>query len=310
MDKCSHDTVIGTIEAIKLFLFAKKTAFIIGADEWLIKHAVRRRFPEIPGDNTEVGRDYLEKLIQYPIRIPPLSDLELTTYVNLLFTNLYADVGEFEHIRIGVLEEKNKDQFGFTFRLENAGDFINDVNDDLKEALLLSDQLVSVLAVGLNGNPRQTKMFLNTLLLRHQMAKSKGENLDKRILAKLMLLEYFKSETFKSFYQQQAKNQGMILELKLMEEAVFKDGDEKYEELSVEYQSYLQDSWIRKWLSSEPYLSDVNLQSYFYYSRDKLSVSGTNIQRMSSQAQDLYIKILNDSETVRNLALKESSSLS
>ena len=57
LDRCSPDTVIGTLEAIKLFLFAKNTAFVIGADERLIKHAVRRRFPEIPGDNTEVGRD-------------------------------------------------------------------------------------------------------------------------------------------------------------------------------------------------------------------------------------------------------------
>ena len=310
LDRCSPDTVIGTLEAIKLFLFAKNTAFIIGADERLIKHAVRRRFPEIPGDNTEVGRDYLEKLIQYPIRIPPLSDLELTTYINLLFTNLYTDIGEFEHIRISVLEEKNKDQFGFTFRLENANEFVTEVNENLKEALLLSAQLVSVLAVGLNGNPRQTKRFLNTLLLRHQMANSKGENLDKRILAKLMLLEYFKSETFKSFYQQQAKNQGIITELKLMEELVLENNDEKLDELPVEYQSYLQDSWIRKWISSEPNLSEVNLQSYFYYSRDKLSVSGTNIQRMSSQAQELFIKLLNDSETIRSLALKEVRSLS
>ena len=310
LDRCSPDTVIGTLEAIKLFLFAKNTAFIIGADERLIKHAVRRRFPEIPGDNTEVGRDYLEKLIQYPIRIPPLSDLELTTYINLLFTNLYTDIGEFEHIRISVLEEKNKDQFGFTFRLENANVFVNEVNENLKEALLLSAQLVSVLAVGLNGNPRQTKRFLNTLLLRHQMANSKGENLDKRILAKLMLLEYFKSETFKSFYQQQAKNQGIITELKLMEELVLENDDEKLDELPVEFQSYLQDSWIRQWLSSEPNVSEVNLQSYFYYSRDKLSVSGTNIQRMSSQAQELFIKLLNDSETIRSLALKEVRSLS
>ena len=310
LDRCSPDTVIGTLEAIKLFLFAKNTAFIIGADERLIKHAVRRRFPEIPGDNTEVGRDYLEKLIQYPIRIPPLSDLELTTYINLLFTNLYTDIGEFEHIRISVLEEKNKDQFGFTFRLENANEFVTEVNENLKEALLLSAQLVSVLAVGLNGNPRQTKRFLNTLLLRHQMANSKGENLDKRILAKLMLLEYFKSETLKSFYQQQAKNQGIITELKLMEELVLENNDEKLDELPVEYQSYLQDSWIRKWISSEPNLSEVNLQSYFYYSRDKLSVSGTNIQRMSSQAQELFIKLLNDSETIRSLALKEVRSLS
>ena len=310
LDRCSPDTVIGTLEAIKLFLFAKNTAFIIGADERLIKHAVRRRFPEIPGDNTEVGRDYLEKLIQYPIRIPPLSDLELTTYINLLFTNLYTDIGEFEHIRISVLEEKNKDQFGFTFRLENANEFVTEVNENLKEALLLSAQLVSVLAVGLNGNPRQTKRFLNTLLLRHQMANSKGENLDKRILAKLMLLEYFKSETFKSFYQQQAKNQGIITELKLMEELVLENNDEKLDELPVEFQSYLQDSWIRQWLSSEPNVSEVNLQSYFYYSRDKLSVSGTNIQRMSSQAQELFIKLLNDSETIRSLALKEVRSLS
>lgn len=310
LDRCSPDTVIGTLEAIKLFLFAKNTAFIIGADERLIKHAVRRRFPEIPGDNTEVGRDYLEKLIQYPIRIPPLSDLELTTYINLLFTNLYTDIGEFEHIRISVLEEKNKDQFGFTFRLENAGEFVTEVNENLKEALLLSAQLVSVLAVGLNGNPRQTKRFLNTLLLRHQMANSKGESLDKRILAKLMLLEYFKSETFKSLYQQQAKNQGIIVELKTMEELVLKNDEDKFDELAVEYQSYLQDSWIRKWLSSEPNLSDVNLQSYFYYSRDKLSVSGTNIQRMSSQAQDLFIKLVSDSETIRGLALKEVRTLS
>ena len=310
LDRCSPDTVIGTLEAIKLFLFAKNTAFVIGADERLIKHAVRRRFPEIPGDNTEVGRDYLEKLIQYPIRIPPLSDLELTTYINLLFTNLYTDIGEFEHIRISVLEDKNKDQFGFTFRLENANEFVTEVNENLKEALLLSAQLVSVLAVGLNGNPRQTKRFLNTLLLRHQMANSKGENLDKRILAKLMLLEYFKSETFKSFYQQQAKNQGIITELKLMEELVLENNDEKLDELPVEFQSYLQDSWIRQWLSSEPNVSEVNLQSYFYYSRDKLSVSGTNIQRMSSQAQELFIKLLNDSETIRSLALKEVRSLS
>src|SRR5690606_33637948 len=67
LDRCSPDTIIGTLEAIKLFLFTKKTAFVIGADERLIKYAVKRRFPEVPGENLEVGRDYLEKLIQYPI---------------------------------------------------------------------------------------------------------------------------------------------------------------------------------------------------------------------------------------------------
>jgi predicted KAP-like P-loop ATPase len=312
LDRCSHDTVIGTLEAIKLFLFVKNTAFIIGADERLIKYAVRRRFPEIPGDNTEVGRDYLEKLIQYPIRIPPLSDLELTIYVNLLFTNLFIDPGEFEYVREKVLEKKNEDQFGFRLNLDSIADFVIVVGEELKEALLLSAQLIPVLTVGLNGNPRQTKRFLNTMFLRHEMAKSSGEELNKRVLAKLMLLEYFKSETFRSFYEEQAKNNGVIPWIPNVEELskneVLKDDD--VDGLSVEQQAYIQDSWIRDWLSSEPSLAGIDLQPYFYFSRDKLSSAGIKVQRMSSQAQEVIRKLLNDAESVKNIALNEAVSLS
>lgn len=311
LDRCSYDTVIGTLEAIKLFLFAKNTAFIIGADERLIKYSVRRRFPEIPGDNTEIGRDYLEKLIQYPVRIPPLSDRELTIYVNLLFTNLYVDAGEFEFVREDVLKKKNEDQFGFTFNLDNIGDFVSVVGEELKEALLLSAQLIPVLTVGLNGNPRQTKRFLNTLLLRHKMAKSKGEELNKRVLAKLMLLEYFKSETFKTFYEEQARNEGLIPWIGTVEELLKKEvtKENEIENLSIEQQAYLQDSWIKDWLAFEPSLADVNLQPYFYFSRDKLSSSGIKLQRMSSQAQEVFRKLLNDAESVKNVALRDAASL-
>lgn len=98
------DTIIETLEAIKLFLFVPHTAFILGADERLVKYAVRRRFPELPGERAEVGRDYLEKLIQFPIRVPPLGRGEIESYINLLFTrkaNLAAD--KFEEARKCVL---------------------------------------------------------------------------------------------------------------------------------------------------------------------------------------------------------------
>ena len=85
LDRCSPETIIPTLEAIKLFLFVPKTAFIIGADEELVRYAVRRRFPELPGDRREVGRDYLEKLIQFPIRIPALGRAEVESYMGLLF---------------------------------------------------------------------------------------------------------------------------------------------------------------------------------------------------------------------------------
>jgi predicted KAP-like P-loop ATPase len=85
LDRCMPDTIIETLEAIKLFLFAHKTAFILGADERLVNYAVRKRFPELPGERVEVGRDYLEKLVQFPVRVPPLGRTEIETYINLLF---------------------------------------------------------------------------------------------------------------------------------------------------------------------------------------------------------------------------------
>ncbi len=86
LDRCMPDTIIETLEAIKLFLFVPRTAFIIGADERLVRYAVRRRFPELTGEKVDVGQDYLEKLVQYPVRVPPLGRAEMETYINLLFT--------------------------------------------------------------------------------------------------------------------------------------------------------------------------------------------------------------------------------
>jgi hypothetical protein len=304
--------VIGTLEAIKLFLFAKKTAFIIGADERLIKYAVRRRFPEIPGDNIEVGRDYLEKLIQYPIRIPPLSELELTIYVNLLFASLYCDPGEFEFVRAAVIKKKNESQFDFRLSLDNIGEFVKKVEESLKEDLILSAQIIPVLAVGLNGNPRQTKRFLNTMLLRRHMAEFKGQNLDKRVLAKLMLLEYFKPETFKTYYRLQAENDGIIPEMDLMEKIAGSEEvkSSSVEKLSIEQQGYLEDSWILRWLVSEPSFTKTNFQPYFYFSRDKLSASGITLQRMSSQGQEVFRKLMENTAIIRNSGLKEAADLS
>ncbi|SFN53917.1 KAP family P-loop NTPase fold protein [Salegentibacter flavus] len=312
LDRCTHETIIGTLEAIKLFLFTKKTAFVIGADERLIKYAVRRRFPEIPGDNSEVGRDYLEKMIQYPIRIPPLSELELSIYVNLLFCQLYLEKKEFEPVRKTILRKKNEDQLGFSFNFNNANDFIKEVPDALKEALLLSEQLIPVLTTGLNGNPRQTKRFLNTLLLRSKMISGTREKFEKRILAKLMLMEYFKGETFKDFYEEQARNKGVIPGMKALEDLSENDSnglDEK-ENISSMYLDLMEDPWIKNWLASKPSLADVDLQPYFYVSRDKLSIMGTNIRRMSSDAQEIFRKLIHRSETIRGTALQASKNIS
>lgn len=305
LDRCSPDTIIGTLEAIKLFLFTKGTAFVIGADERLIKYAVRRRFPEIPGDSTEVGRDYLEKLIQYPIRIPPLNTIELINYVNLLFSQLHIDVGEFEIARGNILTEKQKKNFEFVFDINNADQFFNEIKDELKESFQLSSQIVPILSVGLNGNPRQSKRFLNALLIRYNMAKSKGIDLNKRVLAKLMLLEYFKPETFNSFHQLQGENGGVLPKIEVLERKAIgkEEADGEETKISTEQEAYLQDSWLKGWFGSEPSLQNIDLQPYYYFSRDKLAIMGLSLQRMSPGAQEFYKKLLSEAESVSSNAL-------
>lgn len=287
------------------FLFTKGTAFVIGADERLIKYAVRRRFPEIPGDSTEVGRDYLEKLIQYPIRIPPLNTIELINYVNLLFSQLHIDVGEFEIARGNILTEKQKKNFEFIFDINNADQFFNEVKDELKESFQLSSQIVPILSVGLNGNPRQSKRFLNALLIRYNMAKSKGIDLNKRVLAKLMLLEYFKPETFNSFHQLQGENGGVLPKIEVLERKAIgkEEADGEEIKISTEQEAYLQDSWLKGWFGSEPSLQNVDLQPYYYFSRDKLAIMGLSLQRMSPGAQEFYKKLLSEAESVSSNAL-------
>lgn len=335
LDRCLPDTIIETLEAIKLFLFVENSAFILGADERLIEYAVRRRFPELPGEKVEVGRDYLEKLIQFPIRIPTLCRSEMETYIALLFlgaSNVEPAKIASVHAWCMSAETIRSDRaFGYA----SAKELLGGVSSELEENLILSEQLAPLLATGLNGNPRQCKRFLNTLILRLQMAESRGIKLSKRILAKLMLLEYFRPETFRLLAKMQASQLGMPNELVIIESKMFikekpetkglkykgepveTDGKSKpvssekiaAPSLSPSVQSWIDDSFVSGWLELEPQLSKNDLRPYFYFSRDLLgTISGTT-KRLSPRAQEVLMKLMNDSEAVRGNALKDAKNI-
>ncbi len=218
LDRCNPDTIIETLEAIKLFLFVDRTVFIIGADERLVRYAVRRRFPELPGEKTEVGRDYLEKLIQFPVRIPSLGRNEMESYINILFTNLSElSPDQKQQARQAVIECEAESLFGVNFNLAKVRQLFGDVPAELSESLEMAQRIAPLLASGLNGNPRQCKRFLNMLLMRIAMANSRKQILKQRILAKLMLLEYFKPEFFRKLAIVQGKENGFPSQLRLLE---------------------------------------------------------------------------------------------
>ncbi len=222
LDRCLPDTIIDTLEAIKLFLFVKNTAFILGADEYLVKYAVRKRFPELPGERAEVGRDYLEKLVQFPVRVPPLGRAAMETYIALLFTDLALELSEDqrhqarEHAIKTNSENLSAVKFNLTIAQELYGEALPDA---LKEQLTIAGRIAPVLASGLKGNPRQCKRFLNTLLMRLEMATFRKVELQQRVLAKLMLLEYFKPESFRRLADLQTEQNGQPREITAMERA-------------------------------------------------------------------------------------------
>jgi predicted KAP-like P-loop ATPase len=81
LDRCLPHNAIHTLEAIRLFLFLPKTAFVIAADEDMIRHAVTQHFHN-PGERHVA--DYLDKLIQMPVRVPRAGVQEVRAYLFLL----------------------------------------------------------------------------------------------------------------------------------------------------------------------------------------------------------------------------------
>jgi predicted KAP-like P-loop ATPase len=338
LDRCSPDTIIPTLEAIKLFLFVPRTAFIIGADEELVRYAVRRRFPELPGDRREVGRDYLEKLIQFPIRIPALGRAEVESYMGLLFVTACAQLtpGQKDLVHQRVAEAGTAALMTASFNTSIAREILKPLPQGLEDDLGMVERIAPLLGTIMNGNPRQCKRFLNMLLLRLEMARSKGITLKQRALAKLMLLEYFRVESFRRLAEIQFAQDGATKELGQMEKIVRTTGDHEDKknkeeqpelisvgkklatkvsktndtgELSSEFTLWTADPWIREWLLTEPPLAGEDLRAYFFFSRDNLGLLGTAGQRLSVAARGVLDKLKSTSKAVRVVGLKELKGL-
>ncbi|HBN04475.1 MAG TPA: NTPase [Bacteroidales bacterium] len=302
LDRCKHETILETLEAIRLFLFARRTSFVIGADERQIRYAVQMKYPDVEGNQIDIGKEYLEKLIQYPIRIPQLGRKEVEFYIMCLLFE--KDFGEdLALIRNIIKEGKEENFFDFELTYELIKEKSNDLAEKLKDTISLSKQISSVLAKGLNGNPRHCKRFLNAMELRMQMANYRKIKLDRRILSKLMLVEYFKDSFYKLFAEMQANENGKPKELVYIE-----DGEwDKVEILRI----WKEDIWIIDWLKIDPKLGEQDLKPYFYFSRESLrNISFAKSQNLSIDASKILENLLSGTDTKRNDAIRHALNIS
>ena len=87
---------------------------------------------------------------------------------------------------------------GFGIFIDRLQEKINfDDKPSLSSLLNLSHSMSQMITTILKGNPRQTKRFLNTFILRTKLASVAKIDIDIFVLIKLMLLEYFDTKLFK-----------------------------------------------------------------------------------------------------------------
>jgi predicted KAP-like P-loop ATPase len=314
LDRCSPERVIENLEAIKLFLSVPSTAFVIGADPRIVEHAIRLRYAErsIERDGEERNRlvkDYLEKVIQIPYRLPRLSSSEIETYMALLFCALY--LGEADADRCIAQSKKEREAnrygaFGYAKVKETLG---QEPSPSLSESLIFSSAAAPLIADGLEGNPRQVKRFLNAFILRKKLAKvARLENIKDDVLVKLMILEYTHDELFRELFSLQSRQAGFPSELAALEKAIAEGA--AYEEAAKGLKPTWQDKSARQWLALEPPLSSVDLRDYFWIARDKLDSTFVGLSMVSPLTRTVLTNLMSGNAPQRNAGLETASQLS
>lgn len=294
LDRCLPDTVLEVFEAMRLFLFVEGMSFVIGADERLIQYSIKSKYKEVPGNNLDIGKEYLEKVIQYPLYIPQLTQAEVNQYLAcLLLRQTLTAEDDFNKI-LEIIYTLSPDQ-NFTMELINEN--APDVAERCKEDMALARQISSVLAPSINGNPRQCKRFLNTLCMRIELAKARKVNLDKNILAKLMLAEYFNPEFFKAVTK--PENRELFKS--------FENGEDMNDDNP--FAAWKDKDWVKKWMQNGTRIDDEKLDKYVYFADVKNRYGQSNLDLLSPTARKCYEQLIDGTETNRLRALKSVDGL-
>ena len=273
LDRCLPNVVIETLEAVRLFMFEKSTVFVVAADEIMVEYAVKEHFPvyEETRASRNFSKRYLEKLIQVPFRIPKLGDLESRNFIMLLLVgSALKNESLFNELINDTLEKNKRPWENNLLTYSDIKGKLRESIDQVQEMVQIGQSISLILAEGSVGNPRQMKRFINTLLLRFEIAKSRGidSDIDLKILAKLMLAERF----FPSVYDEIAlslNSDGSSSVFVEQEEPSIKEESKDEKTNNLEKDDEKSSREFEKWVSIEPDMKKIDLRPYFFISKEK-----------------------------------------
>lgn len=287
LDRCLPQTAIATLEAIRLFLFLEHTAFVIAADDKMIRQAVKVHFKDVTLDD-DLITSYFDKLIQIPLRVPPLGTQDVRAYLMLLFIeNSKLDQGKRDELRIAICKQLGETWQGKRVDRAFVASLIPSCPTELSAQLDMADRLAFLMTTAeqIAGNPRLIKRFLNTLWIRLSIARTQKVPVDEAALAKMLLFE--RCGNAKAYSQLiKAINEspdGKPEFLGLWEKTLSADGEI---ELPAEWNT----DFARQWLTLPPAFADMDLRAVAYVSREHLPLI-TSMDQLSAAGLDLFVAL-------------------
>lgn len=291
LDRCLPANAIQTLEAIRLFLFLNRTAFIIAADEEMIRHSVAEHYKDL---SYRHQIDYLDKLIQIPIHVPKAGVLEIRAYLYMLYAihqkvppQKLASLRQFleTHLQQSWQDQSlNPEQVAKTIEEQDNKALLSDFERANRIAPLLAN------SPNVYGNPRIVKRILNTIKMRTKIADKRQMPLDEAIITKLVIFERcVASDIVTKFYQLINEEEGKPL-LKELEH-------NNEPNLSTLSENKPIQAFIKEWAKLEPKLSDVDLRAVIYLSRETIPLN-TYTAQLPQKARDALSILLKTTSNI------------
>jgi predicted KAP-like P-loop ATPase len=305
LDRCLPPNAIHTLEAIRLFLFMPKTAFVIAADEDMIRHAVSVQFKS---PSTRLITDYLDKLIQIPVKIPRVGVQEVRAYMFLLFASVAGiastKIGELRTALIDKLRQAWKADV--TFSVDDVLNILSQQsNHSLRSSLEMADRMAPLLAYSaqVHGNPRIIKRMLNVVRMRASIARKRHMPLDEAVIAKLALFERC-TDTKATEALHDSINAAAEGKTPFFHDIESADADATTIRDPCPEAWHAHVDFIRDWAGLEPKLAGLDLKPAVYLARETvpLRVAGSSLSPAAAKA----IQSLANVATLSSVAAREA----
>lgn len=170
LDRCKPPKAVDIIEAINLFLGSEQCVFVMGVDTVTVVASVETKYKELfdqmhkgRAKRISEGHFFLEKIIQVPLRIPPVTEHGITRLIEGITAQgnrpLHLPSRSAAVLKVSSIRQYTSTDLSSRLRsLPAPSNSASYSRQEVREAIQLGAQLV-------RSNPRQVKRFVNLFRL-------------------------------------------------------------------------------------------------------------------------------------------------